>query len=104
VDGQVLAPGKPVTLEWNNGAGLVFARKIAVDDQYMFTISESVRSEGTAKATLYPYASVVREGIPKEQNYWVLHEGFVGVAEGSAKYTKYDDMKPGEAPQTFSST
>jgi YidC/Oxa1 family membrane protein insertase len=102
-DGSVLSPGKPVTLEWDNGQGLIFSRTISVDDQYMFTVSENVRSTGTAKATLYPYASVVRDGIPKEQHYWVLHEGFVGVAEGSAKYTKYDDLKPGET-KSFSST
>ncbi|MBI3675973.1 MAG: membrane protein insertase YidC [Proteobacteria bacterium] len=103
VDGRVVSPGKSVTLEWDNGQGLVFSRKIAVDDQYMFTVSDSVRSDGAAKATLYPYASVVREGIPKEQHYWVLHEGFVGVADGSARYTKYDGLKPGET-QSFGST
>jgi len=102
--GSVLSPGHPVTLEWNNDHGLDFTRTISVDDQYMFAISDSVKNTGAGKVTLFPFASVVRKGVPKTQHYWVLHEGFVGVAGGSAKYTKYDALKPGEAPQSFDST
>ncbi len=101
--GTVLSPGHPVTLEWNNGAGLDFTRTISVDEQYMFTIADHVKNAGGAKVTLFPFASVVRKGVAKTQHYWVLHEGFVGVAGGSAKYTKYDGLKPGEA-QNFDST
>ena len=103
--GSVLAPGKPVTLEWNDGQGLVFTRRIAVDDKYMFTIEDSVRSTDSASVTLYPYASVVREGVPKTQHYWVLHEGFVGAANGSSNDANYDDFKDdSKPPKTFSST
>jgi YidC/Oxa1 family membrane protein insertase len=104
VSGTVLSPGHPVTLEWNNGHGLDFTRTISVDDQYMFSIADAVKNTGAGKVTLFPFASVVRKGVPKTQHYWVLHEGFVGVADGSAKYTKYDELKPGEAPQSFDST
>jgi YidC/Oxa1 family membrane protein insertase len=34
----VLAPGRPVTLTWDNGEGLVFTRTISVDDEYLFTV------------------------------------------------------------------
>ncbi len=102
--GTVLAPGKPVTLQWDNGHGLIFTRQIAVDAQFMFTITDSVQNMGAAAATLYPYALVVRDGVPKTQSYWVLHEGFVGYANG-LKDPKYDDFKDeGTPPQTFSST
>ncbi|HUO91249.1 MAG TPA: membrane protein insertase YidC [Rhizomicrobium sp.] len=103
--GTVLAPGKPVTLEWDNGQGLIFTRQIAVDDQYMFTITDSVTNRGGAPATLYPYALVVRDGVPPGQHYWVLHEGFVGVANGSLTDAGYDDFKEDNTPpKTFSST
>src|SRR6185312_8883677 len=36
-----LSPGHPVTLTWDNGHGLVFTRTIQVDDQYMFTVTDS---------------------------------------------------------------
>ena len=103
--GDVLSPGKPVTLQWDNGHGLVFTRRIEVDDQFMFTVTDSILNKGAAAATLYPYALVVRDGVPKTQNYWVLHEGFVGVAGGTLTDAKYDDFKDeGTPPKTFSST
>ncbi|MDE2162644.1 MAG: membrane protein insertase YidC [Alphaproteobacteria bacterium] len=103
--GSVLAPGKPVTLIWDNGQGLIFTRTISVDDQYMFTVSDSVTNKSSEKTTLYPYALVVRDGVPKHQTYWVLHEGFVGVADDKLQDPTYADFKDaGTPPKTFSST
>ncbi|HSM96523.1 MAG TPA: membrane protein insertase YidC [Rhizomicrobium sp.] len=102
--GKVLSPDHPVTLRWDNGEGLVFTRTIAVDDQYMFTVSDSVANTGGKTHTLFPYAYVARQGVPPEtQHYWSLHEGYVGVADGSLKDAKYDDFKKDEPPQTFHS-
>ena len=78
-DGQKLTPTTPVTLTWDNGKGLVFTRKIAVDRNYMFQITNSVANKGTAPVTLSPYGIIVRQGLPKTSGYSVLHEGYVGV-------------------------
>lgn len=100
--GTVIAPGKNVTLQWNNGHGLLFTRTIGVDDKYMFTVNDSVKDISGGHATLYPYAAVIRDGVKKTQHYWVLHEGFIGVADGTLKDPTYDDFKdPGTAPKTF---
>ena len=104
-DGSVLSPESPITLTWDNGQGLIFTRTISVDNQYMFTVTDSVTNKSNAQATLYPYALVVRDGIPKHQTYWVLHEGFVGAADGSLKDQTYDHFKDeGTAPVNFTST
>ena len=105
IDSGVLTPHSPVTLQWDNGHGLLFTRKIAVDDKFMFTVTDSVTNKSNAKTTLYPYAYVARDGVPKTQHFWVLHEGFVGVGGGSLKDPSYDDFKEeGTPPKTFSST
>ena len=105
VSGTKLTPTTPVTLRWDNGQGLVFTRKISVDDNYMFTVQDTVANTGTAKAVLYPYAYVARVGEPKEtHSTWILHEGFVGVADGSLKDASYSDFKDKKPPETFSST
>jgi YidC/Oxa1 family membrane protein insertase len=79
-----------VTLTWDNGAGLVFKRVVAVDDKYMFTITDSVANQGGAAATLMPYALVVRHGKPNVAGYSVLHEGFVGViGDGGVQEVTY---------------
>ena len=55
---------------------------IAVDDKYMFTITDSVANSGAAPATVQPYALILRHGRPNVAGYSVLHEGFVGVITG----------------------
>ncbi len=78
-DRKTLTADEPVTLTWDNGAGLIFKRVIAVDDKYMFTITDSVVNSGSAAATVQPFALVLRHGKPNVAGYSVLHEGFVGV-------------------------
>jgi YidC/Oxa1 family membrane protein insertase len=103
--GTVLSPGKPVTLVWDNGQGLLFRRTIAVDEQYMFTVTDRVENKSGAKTVLYPYALVVRDGVPKHTTSYLLHEGFVGVANDKLKDPTYDDFKKdGTPPETFEST
>jgi len=104
-NGGVLSPGHPVTLNWDNGHGLVFTRVITIDDKYMFTITDGVANKGAAPANLFPYGTVERQSIPATVTSYILHEGFVGVANGSEVDAKYDDFKePGTPPKAFAST
>ncbi|MGH6888868.1 MAG: membrane protein insertase YidC [Rhizomicrobium sp.] len=102
--GTTLSPGHPVTLSWDNGQGLAFTRTIAVDDQYMFTVADSVANRSGRSAQLYPYAYVARDGVPDTKHYWLLHEGFVGAANGALKDATYGDFKKDKPPITFQST
>ncbi len=88
-DRQTLTPSQPVTLTWDNGEGLVFKRKIAVDDKYMFTVTDSVVNSGSAPATVQPYGLVLRHGRPNVAGYSVLHEGFEGVIGGQEHAPTY---------------
>jgi YidC/Oxa1 family membrane protein insertase len=92
-DSQTLTPGKPVTLTWDNGQGLVFRREIAVDDKYMFMVRDQVENTGSAPATLHPYGLVSRHGKPVTQGYYVLHEGMVGVLGDKLQEYTYDDVE-----------
>jgi YidC/Oxa1 family membrane protein insertase len=104
-NGGTLSPGHPVTLTYDNGHGLVFTRIIAIDDKYMFTVTDSVANKSGAAANLFPFGYVARQNIPKTTTTYVLHEGFVGVANGSEVDAKYSDFKdPGTPPKTFAST
>ena len=89
-DQKTLTPGQPVTLTWNNGQGLTFKRTFAVDDKYMFTITELVVNAGGETVNVRPYALVLRRGMPKVSGYSVLHEGFVGVfGDGGVQEVTY---------------
>ena len=87
----------PVTLTYDNGAGLVFGRTIAVDEHYLFTIKDQVQNKSSGPVTLFPYALISRHGTPKVQGYYILHEGLIGVmgdqGEQEETYKKMEDKK-----------
>ncbi|MBL8771889.1 MAG: membrane protein insertase YidC [Phenylobacterium sp.] len=88
--GSVLAPGKPVTLTYANGQGLTFTRTIAVDDQYMFTVTDAVANTTGAPITLAPYGSVQRQGVPPTLGRnSIVHEGGMGWFDGKRRPIKY---------------
>ena len=102
--GSTLSPGHPVTLTWDNGQGLIFTRTIAIDDKYMFTVTDGVANRGGQPVTLFPYGTVERQKIPKNEGSFSLHTGFVGVANNSEVDAKYTDFKDAGTPaKTFSS-
>ena len=103
--GGVLSPGKPVTLTWDNGQGQVFSRVIAIDDKYMFTVADSVRNNSGQAVTLYPYGAIERENAPLHEGNFILHVGFVGVANGSQQDAAYSDFDEAGTPAVeFKST
>ena len=88
-----LTADQPVTLTWDNGQGLKFTRQIAVDDKYLFTVTDSVENSGTASTSLRPYALILRRGKPAVSGYAVLHEGFVGVIGDSLQEITYANIE-----------
>jgi YidC/Oxa1 family membrane protein insertase len=74
-----LGVGRPVTLSYDNGQGLIFSRTISVDDHYLFTIKDQVQNKGANPVTLYSYALISRHGTPQVLGYYILHEGPIGV-------------------------
>ncbi len=90
--GEVLAPGAPVTLVWDNGAGLTFRREMAVDEDFMFTIRQSVENATDAAVRMAPYGLLARHGEPDSRNFFILHEGVVRMTDGELEEMSYDDM------------
>ncbi len=97
-DGATLAPGSPVTLTWDNGAGLVFARTFALDDEYMFTVTQSVANTGDASVALLPYGRIKRYDTPATLGFYILHEGLIGVFNETLEEVDYDDLSDPEEP------
>ncbi|MFM2278910.1 MAG: inner membrane protein oxaA [Pseudomonadota bacterium] len=97
-----LTADTPVTLVFTNEAGSVFTRKIAVDKDYMFTIEDSVKNGSAQPLSLAPYGRVVRYNQPAHASAWVLHEGYIGVMDGSLKEETF--AKATEEPFKFEAT
>ncbi|TNF60192.1 MAG: membrane protein insertase YidC [Rhodobacteraceae bacterium] len=91
--GDRLTLDSPVTLAWDNGAGLVFRRVISIDEDFMFTVSQSVQNTGQDTVSLAPYGVIARHGLPGDlKNFFILHEGVVGMADGELAEIDYDEM------------
>jgi YidC/Oxa1 family membrane protein insertase len=112
-EGDALTEATPVTLRWDNGRGLTFRQTFAIDENYMFTVTQSVENATGEEVTLSPYGILVRQGMPPDlKNFYILHEGFLamngspGVRDQLNQF-KYKaamdfDQDPGEAGPAWS--
>jgi len=91
--GDILGVGRPIALVWDNGAGLTFRRRIEIDENFMFTVTQSVENTGVEAVRLAPYGIVARHGLPDDlQNFFILHEGVVRKVDGQLDELAYDDL------------
>jgi len=97
-DNRRLTPSTPVRLVFDNGQGLVFHRTVSVDDQYMFTIEDSVTNSTESAVSLAPYGRVMRVSPPDTANgTYLLHEGLIGViGDDGLKTETYHDLSKAE--------
>jgi YidC/Oxa1 family membrane protein insertase len=92
-DTDVLAPDRPVTLSWTNASGITFRRTFAVDQNYMFTLSQRIENGSGAPVSLSPYALISRQGTPPTSGFMILHEGPLGVFDETLKEIDYSDLQ-----------
>ncbi len=91
-DSDTLTVDQPVTLSWDNGAGLRFERVMSVDADYMFTITQRVTNTGTSAVSLSPYSRVQRFDTPDTLGFYILHEGPYGVFDETLQEHDYDEL------------
>ena len=97
-DKLTLAPGRPVTLRWDNGAGLRFTRKIDIDENFVFTVTQSVLNTTGAPLALTPYSRIARfsdatESILPFKPLFIFQDGALGVFGEDYRDADYDDMR-----------
>ena len=98
-----LTPGHPVTLEADNGQGQHFRITLSVDDQYMFTVQQTVANTGAKPVAVASYALVNRSDATADPSSWMLHTGPLSVHNGAADYSaSYKDVA--KAAQNYTTT
>ncbi len=88
-----LTPDNPIELSWENGQGVRFVLRFALDDGYMITVTQRVENRGGNAVTFYPYSLVSRTGTPEVTGFFILHEGLIGVLDDILKEVDYDDLQ-----------
>ena len=92
-DGKKLTPTSPVTLEWNNREGIIFSKKIEVDNKYLFKITETIRNEKNKTVELFHYSQITKNTKPTTENFYILHEGLIGVVDKNLKEETYSTIE-----------
>ncbi|MEO1562275.1 MAG: membrane protein insertase YidC [Pseudomonadota bacterium] len=100
IGGNALSFDSPVELEWTNPAGLTFRKTISVDEDFLFTITQSIQNSSDTALRLAPYGIVARKGEPETIGMWLLHEGVVRASDGTIQEIDYDDMPDQDFVQT----
>ena len=91
---KVLTDKSPIILKWNNNEGVIFKKKIELDEKYLFKISQEIQNNSSQSVELYPYAQITRNKVPDDiQNFYISHEGFIGVFDDELKEDDYDDIE-----------
>ena len=100
---QVLTPGRPVTLTAANAQGQRFRIDLSVDQDYMFTVKQTVANGGAGAVPVATYGLVNRAGISKDPDSWTIHSGPMSVSGGAAQYApNFKDLDT--APTRFTTT
>ena len=90
---STLKPNTPVTLQWDNNEGLIFTKKVEIDDKFLFKITQSIKNNSNSAFQFYPYAQITRNYKPEGMQIYILHEGFIGVFGDELKEMDYEDIE-----------
>ena len=88
-----LTPNSPVRLTWTNDNNIKFEKEISLDNQYLFTVNQSITNNSEKTYNFYPYGQIIRNQAPEVTNFYILHEGLLGVFDDQLVEQDYDDIQ-----------
>jgi YidC/Oxa1 family membrane protein insertase len=98
ISGAPLSPAAPLVLGYQAPSGLSFQRQITLDEDYLFTVTDTVSNTSAAAQAVRKVGQVRRFGVPSDLlNNGILHEGTVGVLGNTLYDLKYSEMRKGQA-------
>lgn len=91
-DSKLLTEKTPVTLFWTNKQNVTFQIKISLDENYMFSVVQSVKNNSGKEISVAPYGRVNRVLNKMNQANYILHEGAIGASNGVLQEVTYKDL------------
>jgi YidC/Oxa1 family membrane protein insertase len=90
--GKKLTAESPITLSWKNKSGVEFLIHVALDENYMFSIKQEVVNRSKDKIAIASYGRINRVLNSNQKPVYILHEGAIGVFNGSLQEVTYEDL------------
>ena len=88
-----LTPNSPIKLIWINDDNIKFEKKISLDNQYLFTVNQTIVNNSEKTYNFYTYGQIIRNVAPEVTNFYILHEGLLGVFDDQLIEEDYDDIE-----------
>ncbi len=88
-----LDPNNSIRMLWTNNEGIIFEKKISIDKQYLFTIDQKIINNSEKIYNFYPYGQIIRNSAPEVTNFYILHEGLLGVFDEQLVEKDYEDIE-----------
>lgn len=93
VEGEQLTQETPITLAWDNDAGLQFRLRYEIDEHYMLTVTQSVANSGEGSVALRPYAFLNRTSANADESNFNVHSGPIAFHGDSVDFGwDYDEV------------
>ena len=90
-DKKELSPGNNVNLQWKNEDGVIYHLAVSLDENYMFSIKQTVENHSNHAISVVPYAYINRSyEMPKQAAF--LHEGPLGVMNDTLNEVTYKEL------------
>ena len=93
VGNKLLTPNNPIRLVWNNEQNITFEKEISIDDKFLFTVNQKITNNTQNTYNFYPYGQIIRNLAPDVTDFYILHEGLLGVFDDNLVEEDYDDIK-----------
>ncbi len=88
-----LTPNSSIKLSWKNNQNIKFIKEISIDNQYLFDIKQTIENNSDKTYNFYPYGQIIRNIAPEVTNFYILHEGLIGVFDDQLVEEDYDDIE-----------
>ncbi len=93
VGNNKLTPNSPIKLFWINDQGIKFEKNINIDDKFLFTIEQKITNNSEKNYNFYSYGQIIRNSAPEVTNFYILHEGLLGVFNDELVEKDYEDIE-----------
>ena len=88
-----LTPNSPIKLSWTNDQNIKFIKDISIDDKYLFKVNQTIINNSEKTYNFYPYGQIIRNLAPEIIDFFILHEGLIGVFDDQLVEEDYDDIE-----------
>ena len=85
--------GETISIYWENSSGIKFTRNFTVDNNFIFKVEDIIENNSKEKINVTNYSLIQRKNYKPKNQFFILHEGPLGVFNDTLKEVSYDELE-----------